>query len=169
MFEELAAHRHIAVTGPQRSGTTIVGQIIANDTGHRYVDELFYGIYDLAEWQRVLTGDRVVVQCPHMLKVIVDSPPPGVFVVLVRRDLDEIHASERRIGWEETMQGNTKELAPFALSQGDSARIKYDYWDSHPKDFPHLEVSYEAIAGHPLFVDHRHRQTFHAKQTRIDS
>jgi len=167
MFESLEVHDRIVVTGPQRSGTTIVGQIIANDTGHRYVDELFYGIYSVSEWRRVLEGHRVVVQCPHMLKVIIDSPPPDAFVVLVRRSMHEIHASERRIGWEATMQGNSKELAPFSLSQGDSAQIKYDYWDTHAKDFPYLEVGYDTISSHPMFVDSDQRRTFHAKQTKI--
>jgi hypothetical protein len=168
MFEELAAHRRIAVTGPQRSGTTIVGQIIASDTGHRYIDELFFGIYGVEEWREALTRDRVVVQCPHMLKLIVDSPPPDVFVVLVRRDLSAIHASERRVGWEATMQGNSKELAPFSLTEGDSAQIKYDYWDSQPKNFPFLEVEYDSIQTHPLFVDSLQRHSFRAKQTKID-
>jgi hypothetical protein len=103
-----------------------------------------------------------------MLKVIVDSPPPDVFVVLVRRDLQEIHASESRIGWEATMKGNSKELAPFSLTQGDSAQIKYDYWDSHPKPFPFVEVEYGSIDSHPLFVDGHRRKSFHAKQTRVD-
>ena len=42
-----------------------------------------------------------------MLKDVVDDPPPGIFIVLMRRDLDQIHASAARIGWTENFGGNT--------------------------------------------------------------
>jgi hypothetical protein len=165
MFEHLKAYERIVVTGPQRSGTTIAGRMIATDTGHRYVDEGEFGVYDVNRWRQVLTATRIVVQCPHMLKVIVDDPPAGVFVVLMRRDLAEIHASERRIRWEEDMRGNTRELERFGLTHGDSARLKYEYWDSHPRPPWHLELAYESLCGHPMYVTPDERASFGRKQT----
>jgi hypothetical protein len=100
----MTAHSRIVVTGPQRSGTTIAARMIANDTGHRYVDEVDFGVYDVEAWRRTLEDECVVVQCPHMLKTILDAPPPDVYVVLMRRDINEIHASEERIGWEKRLK-----------------------------------------------------------------
>jgi hypothetical protein len=168
MFEHLSSYDRIVVTGPQRSGTTIAGRMIAADTGHRYVDEGEFGVYDSVRWREILTGHRIVVQCPHMLKVIVDDPPPGVLVVLMRRDLADIHASERRIRWEEDLRGNTRELESFGLSQGDSARLKYDYWDTHPRPACHLEVAYDSLRTHPAYVAPEQRASFGRKQTSQD-
>lgn len=165
VFEYLASNRRIVVTGPQRSGTTIAGKMVAHDTGHRYVDEMVFSVYDVAAWREVLGGDGIVVQCPHMLKVILDDPPPGIFVILMRRDLDDIHASERRIEWERRFKGNTRELAMLGHSQGDSARLKYEYWDSSPKPARFMELCYESLAGHPLYIAQEQRADFDCKQT----
>lgn len=167
MFEYLASNPRIVVTGPQRSGTTIAGKMIAHDTGHRYVDEMDFSVYDVEAWREILERDGIVVQCPHMLKVILDDPPPGIFVVLMRRDLDEIHASERRIEWERRFSGNTRELAMLGFSEGDSARLKYEYWDSRPKPQKFMEVCYGDLAAHPLYIAKEHRTNFGCKQTAV--
>jgi hypothetical protein len=77
VFEELAQYGQIVVTGPQRSGTRIATQMIASDTGHRYVDEAKFGVRDVEAWLRALDGGNVVVQSPGLAKHIVDDPPPG--------------------------------------------------------------------------------------------
>jgi hypothetical protein len=100
-----------------------------------------------------------------MLKVILDAPPPDIFVVLMRRDLGAIHASAQRIEWEGTWNGNTTELAVFGLTAGDSAHVKYEYWDSRPKPAKYLEPDYESLQGHPLYVPGEHRRNFDPKQT----
>ena len=166
MFEHLREHRRIAVTGPQRSGTTIAGQMIAADTGHRFVDEGEFSVGDEKQWRAILQQDGVVVQCPHMLKDVVDNPPPDIFVVLMRRDLTEIHGSARRIGWDGW--GNPYELPKFNVTEGDSAAIKYAYWDSHEKSFPFIEISFESLRRHPLYVEEQHRLGFDPKQTRLE-
>ena len=54
----------------------------------------------------------------------------------------KIHASQRRIGWDKHPLGNTIELSRFGLASGDSAATKYDYWASHEKEAPFLELEY---------------------------
>jgi hypothetical protein len=167
MFEDLAKYSRIAVTGPQRSGTTIAAKMIAEDTGYRFMDEKEFGTFNSERWRRLLQDEYgIVVQCPHMLKDAVDDPPTGVLIVLMRRPLDEIHASDERVQWQAEYNGNTTELRKFGLCEGDSARVKYDYWDNHDKDFPYLELPYERLAGHPLYVAQPLRQFFQMKQTR---
>jgi hypothetical protein len=165
MFEELAVHNKIVVTGPQRSGTRIGAQMIAHDTGHRFVDEAEFLIKDSDLFREFLQNDGVVLQAPHMLKDVVDDPPPGIFIVLMRRHLDQIHASAARIGWTENFGGNTTELKKFGLTEGDSAAVKYAYWDSHDKSVPFLEVPYESLQAHPLYVADEQRKTFGHWQT----
>lgn len=165
MFEHLAVHPRIVVTGPQRSGTRITAKMIAADTGHEFVDEACFQAYDLQRWREILQRERVVVQSPHMLRDVVDNPPPGIFVVLMRRDLANIHESEQRIRWEQKFRGNTNELRRFGRTEGDSAQIKYDYWQAHPKAVPFLELPYESIRDHPLFVPDELRREFGPWQT----
>jgi hypothetical protein len=167
MFEHLAAHRRILVTGPQRAGTTIASRMIAHDTGHRCVDEAEFGVYDVRAWRELLELDRVVIQCPHMLKLIVDEPRADVLVVLMRRALAEIHASEQRIGWEEKYRGNSAELAPFGRTDGSSAELKYAYWESSVKPPHFVELSFEALRGHPFYVPAARRASFGRKDTGI--
>ena len=99
MFEYLSRHRKIVVTGPQRSGTRIASKMIAADTGHAFVDERAFRTHDVALWRQILTRDKLVVQSPGMFKEVLDDPPPDIFVVVMRRPLDSIHASEDRIEW----------------------------------------------------------------------
>ena len=164
MFEHLAVHSKIVVTGPQRSGTRIASQMIAADTGHEFVDEVDFLITDTARFRQALQRDGVVVQAPHMLKDVVDDPPPGVFVVLMRRDLSQIHASAERINWAE-LGGNRTELQKLGLTEGDSAALKYAYWDAHNKYVPYLELKYECLRAHPMFVPAERRRDFAPLQT----
>jgi len=167
LFEELGVHSRIVVTGPQRSGTRIATRIIANDTGHRFVDELEFGVRDEERWREVLRDERIVVQAPCMLKESVDNPPSGVFIVLMRRDLIKIHASEHRTGWDQWPDGNALELGKFGLTDGDSAQTKYDYWASHKKLAPFLELEYESLRPHPLFIPDDQRRNFKLLQTTL--
>jgi hypothetical protein len=167
LFEDLAVHPRIVVTGPQRSGTRIAAKMIAEDTGHTFADERAFGIYDEQRWRDLLQGEKVVVQSPSMFKQVVDNPPPDIFVVLMRRDLTKIHASQRRIGWDKHPLGNTIELSRFGLTSGDSAATKYDYWASHEKEAPFLELEYESLRQHPLFIPDDKRRNFGAVQTKL--
>lgn len=167
MFEHLARYPKIVVTGPQRSGTRIAARMIAADTGHRFVDECDFLIKDRSLFLRALDQDNVVVQAPHMLKDVVDGLPVEVFVVLMRRDLDQIHASEKRIRWAEDLLGNTTELRKFGLSEGDSAAVKYEYWDAHHKHVPFMEVDYESLRAHQMYVPAQLRKDFGPLQTSV--
>jgi hypothetical protein len=167
MFEQLSGHSKIVVTGPQRSGTRIAAQMIAHDTGLRFIDETEFLIKDEDLFHEMVDQrDGFVAQAPHMLKDLVDRPMAGVLVVLMRRDLDRIHASAERIGWERVYGGNTTELRTFGLTEGDSAAVKYAYWDSHVKPEPHLEVEYESLRDHPLWLQEDVRKDFGPLQTR---
>jgi hypothetical protein len=102
-----------------------------------------------------------------MLKVILDAPPPDVYVVLIRRDIQEIHASEERIGWEERLKGNSRELSMFGLAAGSSAAVKYDYWERSRKSENFVEIDYDSLQAHPLYIPANLRGDFRPKQTEL--
>jgi hypothetical protein len=162
MFEDLVIESRIVVTGPQRSGTRIAAQMIAEDTGHRYVDEADFTFVDDRKWREVLKDENIVVQCPAMLKPIVDRRDPKLFVVLMRRDLAAIHKSQDRIDWHEY---EIYELQRFGLTEGDSAAIKYDYWDTQPHPPRYLEVDYDVLMQHPRYLPPTKRTDFGPHQT----
>jgi len=164
MFENTSGFKRIVVSGPQRSGTRIAAKCVCHDTGKIYIDEKDINNHDfrLLEWY--LRHDGVVIQAPglcHMLERISDE---STLVIMVRRPIDEILASERRIQWSE--EARLQELHKYGYSNGVIARIKYEYWDKVQK--PALgeraaEIAYHTLVGHPLFVEHR--ESFRWDQT----
>ena len=166
MFEHLRRYPKIVVTGPPRSGTRIASRIIANDTGHRYVDEAEHDHgFNEPKWRTLISqGTNIVVQSPgSRLKDCIDNPPAGVFLVLVRRSVADIHASQRRV-----RKMHDDEF--YAVYRGsamfhDSVEGAYLYWDDHSKTVPYMEVSYESLAEHPLWLAADKRADFWLNQT----
>jgi LPS sulfotransferase NodH len=143
MFEDLVVHSRIVVIGPQFSGTDVAARMIAHDTGHRYIDESLFGANDRRRFMDIMNDERIVVQCPEMMKLLLDEAVPGVFVVLLKRDTQEIATG------------------PVGVTPYESARITYEYWSSHTKPAQYFELPYVSLARHPLFAeldDHSVRQ-----------
>jgi hypothetical protein len=167
MFEYLNEYSKILVTGSGRAGTTITGKMIAQDTGLRYVDEAAFGGVDVREFRLLIARyDNLVVQCPLLLKTIVDDPPPGVFVVMVRRNVEDIRKSFIRVLRVMGARPNPNATGS-PLDAGAIAQERYEYWDSSPKEFPFLELDYDVIKDHPLYVPAEQRVEFGPKQTAV--
>lgn len=160
MFEKLQKYKKIVVTGPQRSGTTICSRMIACDTGHSCVDETAFGAENESGWRQVLERNNVVVQCPAMSKLCSDLGN-NVLVVFMRRDVGDIMASQSRIDW--GSEGH--ELKKYG-AEGDIAQVKYDYWEQN-KPANWIDVEYESLKKHPLWIDKQYRKNFSPKQTSL--
>lgn len=164
MFENLRRHPKIIVTGPQRSGTTIAAKMIARDTGYEYVDEDELRRDDLATLRLLLrVGRRFVVHCPALCRFVHEVADDETAVVLMRRPIEEIVASQRRICW----RGGRAELRRYGLSAGVIAAVKYRFWDEQQRGrIAHAyEIDYASLAAHPLWVPARHRRHFAPRQT----
>ena len=59
-----------------------------------------------------------------------------------------------------TVRRQYDQLKKFGLTEGDSAAVKYDYWDSHEKLVPFVEVPYDSLRAHPMFVSEDQRKSF---------
>lgn len=163
MFEFLAPFSKIFVTGPQRSGTTLVGAAAANDLGYWFYPEEQVRVH---EWWRVerlwRRTSNFVLQAPALCRYAHKVSAPDVAVVLVRRNIDDIIASERRVGWD----SHAQELRRYSLKEGIISKVKYRYWDEYQKHLIEnaFEVNYEDLAGHPMWVPKERRTGWGPRQ-----
>ncbi len=170
MFEHLTRFDKIIVTGPQRSGTRICAKMIAADTGHAFVGEEGVHVDSLnALVARLADGGKKVFQCPALCRYAHQMPDDDIAVVMMIRPVDEIIASQERIGWD----GERVEQLRYGMALGAIAEIKYDYWHSVNKLWIDLqgwaencfEISYHDLESHPLWVPKAQRANFTAWQT----
>ena len=181
MFEHLKEKLVILVTGPQRSGTRLIAKAIAYDTGHTYVDEVEIktdSVYELF-WKVQHAEGPLVVQCPglcHLAPALVVMHS-AFFMVICIRNIDDILASQERIGWEWEFIERLKYSSPLFSNllsprQHESiSRIKYKSWEYDrqflsPKQY--CEVYYKDMKNHPLWVPKEQRKNWGFSQTELE-
>jgi hypothetical protein len=172
LFKNLRLFSTIVVTGPQRSGTKFVAEIIAEELGLRYVNESEYGVHAFDCFWKLL-DEPAVIHAPAM-SAYCHLLPGQVAVVFVIRDVAEILASQARIaGWCEIEE--PRELAKYFRSPGgeSSAALKYDAWTRFQKPAlasagkAFFELHYPAdVQDHPRFVRAADRRDWLPQQTR---
>jgi len=171
MFEYLRPYRVVLVTGPQRSGTTIAAKMISHDTEKSFWTEEQFGTTNVRRWFEIVQDYYcVVLQCPAICHVVHRAGQfSDVAIVLMRRPVEEIIASQERIGW--TAREEPQELAKYGLGpiQGPIAEVKYDFWDSWQKFKVKnaYEVNYHDLSAHSLWVPAEHRKSFAPRQVAI--
>lgn len=169
MFERLARFRVVLVTGPQRSGTTIAAKMIVHDTGHHFVPEEEFGPHDVDAWRKLVReGQSVVIQCPTMCRYVHGfGDRDDVAVVLMRRPIRDIRASQERIGW--PAEERERELARYGMQSGEPAPIKYLFWWAQQRHHVKhaFEVDFESLSAHPMWVPKERRADFGPRQTAI--
>lgn len=167
MFENLAELDKIIVTGPQRSGTRICSRMIAADLGYKWVQENGIGT-DLESVRNVLSEGKVVVHGPA-ISYLADLFDDDVGIVFMRRSIEDITASEKRIGWHRSDWGEFSERGRYSAKESDIpiSQLKYIIWDYLQRDRVkyYLNVDYESLSGHPLWVPKEKRTTFQPGQT----
>ena len=175
MFEELKDYQAILVTGPQRSGTRIAAKMIAIDTGHKYIDETEFGVHSRKGLKALMRKERIVIQCPALCRHVHNFSTAATWIVLMRRSIEDSIASEKRIEWE---FGALDELWKYGVEYNRlryeaekgkpiSAR-KYEYWENEQRDqlFNYLEIDYESLSAHPLWLPKEYRINFEPYQTK---
>ena len=173
MFEYLKDFRAILVTGPQRSGTTLVARMVSFDDGHTYIDEDEIGWQGASQNKEgsLLNAMReqqnIVIQAPACAHICHTSFAHlnDVAVVFVVRDVQDLIASQERIGWEYEQQEMDKYPSrEWCLT---IAETKYRYWREFQKPiiaYP-FEVKYEDLKEHPLWIESR--EGFAPRQWRV--
>ncbi len=172
MFEELKKFKNIIVTGPQRSGTHITARMIEHDAGNVYIDEreVAYTNIDCIKCVFRLS-DPVVVQAPSYFWNVWKLPGDPM-VVVCKRDVDDIKASRKRIHFDEDVSHYY--ISPKAHGYDADGRylpvIQYEYWDRVVKPMIKnwIEVEYESLSAHPLWIDKELRKDFRPNQTKVE-
>lgn len=176
MFEHLRQHKRIIVTGPHRAGTTFTSEIIAEDLGYKLAAEnefaasphpsasfrLFWE--KLSGWTR---EDRcVVLHSPGISAFVhlVDALKPAV--VFMRRSVDDIVASEKRIKWDGQ---ETRLIKDYFRSEGVLPEVTYEIWEKYQKPIiTHAyDLEYESLSAHPKWVPKEQRANFKPHQTKL--
>jgi hypothetical protein len=174
MFEQLKNFKRVLVTGPQRSGTTICGKMLAHDLGLPYVDEMEVIIgYNLRtereqsfrDWLKSRVGRRfeeeIVLQCPSAASFCHELDR-RVAIVFMIRPVHEILASQKRIDWGHEQH----ELRQYGATSGPIAEVKYNHWAEQKKNGDNFfEVKFDSLSKHPLWVPPELRKMFRDKQT----
>lgn len=164
---QFSRFRIVLVTGPQRSGTQIGALAIAHDAGMGVVWERAFSVHNKDVWRQILKHSRyVAIQCPSMCRYVHEKgigDQDDIAVVLMRRPLEDILMSERRIDW----TGEAQELARYPNGQSPVAQVKYEYWDQVQRKFvAHpFEIEYEGLSWHPLWVPKEERGGWGKRQT----
>lgn len=167
MYEHLKKYSRIIVTGPQRSGTRIGAKIIAHDTGHTYIDEREIKGYNYDLLEDKLKIDNIVVQCPAMMNKIekISKIYPDVLIVIMKRNINDIIVSQKRINWSEGSE--KQELEKYGKTKGIISKIKYEHLDKIKGNINNLiEIEYEKLSEHILFLYKELRTDFKWSQTK---
>lgn len=156
MFNYLKDYENILVTGPQRSGTRIASKIIAYELNYMYIDELDIGLQSLNKLFKILfSKEKVVIQAPHLSAMCHFIDTPSTAIVFMRRDLNEIAASQKRIGWNREKLS----LSQYFQEEGNINKIKYQTWydfqKKHLMTIDYFEIEYNSLKKHELWLDDR--------------
>lgn len=164
----LASYRAIAVTGPQRSGTTIASHILADTLNFRQVDEDTFDVVDYGMWLNYLTvPSRVVVHCPSMSFALTDTMHlRDIAIVFLYRPEPEIEASVKRINLNQEREylRYKSRHASFMEVKRTMAGHKYHIWEWTQEPFlPNtFRLYYHDMESHPMWV--RDRSSFAPRQ-----
>ena len=187
-LEWTRAYAKIAVTGSQRSGTTICARMIAADRGWDFVDETDIGTNAIDGAARMVRErDGFVLQMPNLMTrtdaVAAHMGKGGLGIVAMRRPFEEVDASRKRIGLrprDHVEVEQRRSLLEKARSVG--SRIpdedafmtrpmslmewRQTYVEHYLRRLPHVRVlDFASLAGHPLHVPETLRRDFAPKQT----
>ena len=167
-FKHLKKFKKILVTGPQRSGTTFAANIIASDLGYLYVDERHIGIRSLtALFTKLIDNNSCVIHGPCFCPVCHWIDTPDTAIIILRRSVEDIIASQLRIEWTH----EESELLYCFSDEGPISKVRYNLFDKYQKKLlkiPYFEIEYEELASHPLWVDKDNRKNFHPRQYKVE-
>jgi hypothetical protein len=189
MFDFIT-NKKVLVSGPQRSGTRICARMISNDIGLSYIDETdipeFFRSQDrevvIDAVQNLINGDVSGLRFPprDVENFVLHCPPfmpwihlvKGVFVVIMRRPIEDIERSMKRINWKENLQeleynkiGFTRFGEPkpgYVRTNSSLAKLKYNFWNSYQRKhvMDHVEIEYNDLGGHSMWIHAEDRINF---------
>jgi hypothetical protein len=139
--------------------------MIAQDTGHRLVleDEFRCSMVPMLAKIIKTSSMKMVIQCPflshiiHDLEHVLGVDPSEALVVFMHRYRRDIVSSECRapVNFQSVAEG---QRAFYHAEEGRQhiSDIKYEAWEDQQRVIAHsLDVGYESLSDHPLWVRDR--------------
>lgn len=192
--KELSPFDKIVVTGPPRSGTTILSLILATELKYKFVDETYYVRDDDTETAKLFSfllhhNRKMVLQMTAFTRDVhrFYFPKPTAIILSIR-DKDSI---------EESMKNSTKFLKEnsvvsakdhiftgfddaakniilkyFGANEGDSLpEVIYNhFYNNINPNYNYFGFEYEELQEHKLFIkkEERRKNFIHLKQVDLD-
>jgi hypothetical protein len=161
----------VLVTGPQRSGTAIATKILAHELGYREIAEEAFRIHDHNAAYEIMKEGKVVLHAPGLCHVAdLFTYKLRYAVVMMRRPIEDIHNSEKRVHWRTAYDGanlkaeQIKYADRFGIYGDNIALIKYYCFDTQQKQTcVSFDLKYDDLRGHPMWKEER--MEFTARQT----
>jgi DNA polymerase III delta prime subunit len=170
MFEHLKDHDVILVTGPIRSGTCLAAKCVAHDTGKEFIPEEAHGFKRWTLLQTILktTHNAVIhgpLQCRHLEKIAAEFP--NVVPVFMLRNPLEIVASERRIRKVRIQWVRDRYLDRLLPKGSQPCLGDIVAWLLYQRHLfeNYVELRYETLKAHALWVPDQKRKRFGNRQT----
>lgn len=153
----------IAITGPQRSGTTIAAMALANDLNYKFFKEDSYGIGQWENFKKVCNADtNFVIHCPALMHKCLEMDN-DIDIIVMRRPIEEIIRSQNQCYWVYEREERVK-FFPFRQivnCQQPISKIKYDFLEYLYKQNKLcgriIELDYHSLHDHPLWIDRKNR------------
>ena len=154
----------IYVTGPQRSGTRIASKMIAKDINYNFIDEKYFNYENIKKLSQI-TEMNSVIHCPCLCHCIhkFSNNNNNNLIVIMKRNISDIINSQKRISWNEQY-----ELTKYKNENLTISEIKYKNWELQKikiKNF--IEIEYESLKYHKLWISKEFRKNFSDSQTKI--
>lgn len=181
LLDKLKNYKKIVVAGPQRSGTTYCAHILAKDLEYELIDERDIAI---ASWtmfkQKIKNFKNIVIQCPeltYMLHEIPSMEERNIIVLVMKRKIEDIQSSEKRIGWggfggvkmryQNYFHDKYDEKWWDKWKNNQSAELRYYFFENHQyqkMQVEHMYVPYEILEQTSEFKPKKERENFSPKQ-----
>jgi len=177
LLDKVKNFDRIVVTGPQRSGTTIISKCFAKDLGYRFINEADFGTYDFdGAYETLKSHEKIVVQCPALSHYChYFSNIESCCVIWVKRDINEILDSHRTKKFI-SMTYDINEIETYKNSfdnidfnQFDNMwEMKHFIWDNYQSFLTKnsFELEYSSLSDHPDWIDFEDRKWDRLKITK---
>lgn len=182
LLSQLDGFTKIIVTGPQRSGTTIAGKIIADAMGLPNLDERVVGPGNKAGFlEKIAQEPRFVFQFPNACEWLQDlADLEDIGIVFMERANADILASQERIAWR---GGTPKGYPKYALTDlpehvtallddenhlFENRKIVFETYQ-RPLLRNCFVLQYDSMKSEAAWVEKADRKNFNPKQTKVKS
>tara|TARA_A100001515_G_C4550928_1_gene203398 strand:- start:78 stop:713 length:636 start_codon:yes stop_codon:yes gene_type:complete len=170
----------IIIFGPHRSGTTFTAKALAQSFNKKFIDESDFEVRNFKLFQEKIKQDNIVVQapgltcCAHKLNLTKKD-----LIIYMHRSWVDILKSWIRVSDRDvTTEWLQKKTVERYLSHDKNFKqfLKYDdiylnfriqCWLKYqkPKCINAIELDYESMSNHPIWMQKESRRQFRKKQT----